>query len=453
MVQSKLINIFLLFSISILISLYCKKPDKYSYDGKIDFSEHTWLKDKKIFLDPGHGGKGTSDRFRIGPGGITEEEINLRVGIILNDMLLKSGALVKMSRESDIDIELDDRIRMAEEYAPDILVSIHHNGSPRRDDNINYPTVFIWGSKDIRPASYDLAVLLKNEFHEIMEERGEIISDFTVFHETGTRILRRTRNLCPGVIGEAGFFSHAGHAVKLNDPEYNRIEAEAYFNSISKFFKNGSPGAEVLFSCRIYNNGFLSNMIKEKKPDIAIKFKDINNIKIRPETLDVTLDGIGVSTKKVSDNIYLIDYGKTLYPGGHRLRFYYKNSLNRSSMIFTAPFTVEIKQGDYSRLRNNGMLLIKERESAREGIKMLISALSMGLTDPGADKLIYEIANGFNLIGDRPNSMYYFEKIYYFHPESGYRERLKPEIYKYNSYRFPVEHHGKKVALRGNRRI
>ena len=49
-------------------------PD-YEYTGDINFTKFTWLTGKKIFLDPGHGGSGDSDLFRIGPGGITEEEV------------------------------------------------------------------------------------------------------------------------------------------------------------------------------------------------------------------------------------------------------------------------------------------------------------------------------------------------------------------------------------------
>ena len=66
----------------------------YEYSGDIDLSKHEWLKDKKIFLDPGHGGLGNSDIFRTGPEGITEEQVNLKVALILKNMLKKAGAVI-----------------------------------------------------------------------------------------------------------------------------------------------------------------------------------------------------------------------------------------------------------------------------------------------------------------------------------------------------------------------
>ena len=54
-------------------------------------------------------------------------------------------------------------------------------------------------------------------------------------------------------------------------------------------------------------------------------------------------------------------------------------------MIYTIPFTVEIKKGDWQFLKTNGAKLMNNKKTAKEGLKMLLSALSMGLTDPEDD--------------------------------------------------------------------
>jgi len=418
------------------------------YNGTIELSSHRWLKGKKIFIDPGHGGKGASDPFRIGPNGIREEEINLRVSLILADMLQRTGAVIKMSRNSDMDIPLDERVKMVKEFEPEILISIHHNGSPRREDCVNYPTVLIWGSRHVRPASYDFAGYLLKEFHKIMDERGKIISDFSVFSETGTRILRKTRYICPGVIGEAGFFSHKNHAERLKDRTYNEREAEAYFNSISRYFKWGIPEAEVLFSCPVYKHEYLKSIIKDRNPLIAVRVNSGNESKgIYYKTLKITMDGIPVKFKRISDNLFLIKYGKTLYPGGHSIRFHFRNLRFQSSMVLHTPFTVEIKKGDYCRLIKRGKRLIKRKRTAREGLKMLLSALSMGLTGPEADTLLWNISRGFRIIKDYGNSEYYRKKLYYFYPQSKYSRIIGKRISKFNSFRYPVDYYGKKTNI------
>lgn len=422
--------------------------EKFRYDGNIVLDRYTWLSGKRVFIDPGHGGKGVSDLFRVGPGGITEEEINLRVGLILFDMLRRAGVTVKMSRSGDDDIPLRERVDLVNEFKPDLLIGIHHNGSPRREDTVNYPAVLIWGSKHIRPLSYDFARVLLDELQRIMDERGRVVSDFSVFPETGTMILRETRYTCPGVIGEAGFFSDETHAKRLKDFHYNQLEAEAYFLAIAEFFKRGVPDARVYFSCQVSHKGFLKNLIAEDDPIIALEVHSgMEGIGINKKTLRVTLDGLPLRYKFISDSLGIVHYGRRLYPGGHSIRFSFRNSRNQHSMIYRAVFTVAIKRGDYDRLVVGGLGLLKKRRTRTEGLKMLLSALSMGLTDPKADRLLWNIARGFALIGDHENSRYYYARLYHFYPESRYVRRIQRSI---KDYRIPVEYLGKMLEINYN---
>jgi N-acetylmuramoyl-L-alanine amidase len=417
----------------------------YDYEGDIRLSKHTWLKDKKIFLDPGHGGKGSSDRFRIGAGGITEEEVNLRVALILGGMLEKAGAIVGYSRESDEDISQADRVKKANDFVPDVLISLHHDGSPRSMDNVNYPAVLIWGNKKVSPMSYEFAELLLNEFNRLMDVKGAVVSDFSVYRETGTMILRETRYTCPGVIGEAGFFTDEKHAKRLNDRHYNQAEAEAYFNALSRFIERGMPRAEVLISSPVSNESCHINLIKDANPVIAIKADSgLERVSILKESLNATFDGIPVKCIAVADSLFFVDYGSRLYPGGHSIRFYFKNQRNQSSMIYNAGFTLEIKKGDYDRLVSDGKKLINNKVMQKEGLKMLLSAYSMGLTDPGADELIWNIGRGFDLIGEKTNAEYYYAKLYNFYPQSRYVKNLES---RFRGYRFPVEYNGKNLEI------
>ena len=420
--------------------------NRYNYLGDIDLKKYPYLKEKKIFLDPGHGGKGESDRFRVGPDGITEEDVNLSVALILKNMLTKAGASVSLSRKKDEDVPLKERVDMVREVNPDLLISLHHNGTARRMDEVNYPCVLIWGNKRVRPLSYIFANMLMDEFHKIIDEKGKIISDFAIYKETGTMILRETRNICPGVIGEPGFFSDEKHSKRLSDILYNQLEAEAYFYAIAEFFNRGIPKAEVYISSHIDNDGYLSNLINDNKPRIAIKvFSGIEDTRIKDKSLKVTLDGIPVGYRKISDDLYEINYGKKLYPGGHSIRFSFNNRRSQSSMIYRSCFVTEIKKGDYNRLISKGIRFVKGRKTAREGLKMLLSALSLGVTDPAADRIIWNIAKGFAKIRNWDNSDYYYSKLYNFYPQSRYVKRLQK---RFRGYRFPVEYLGKTIAIK-----
>ncbi|MBN2039020.1 MAG: N-acetylmuramoyl-L-alanine amidase [Spirochaetes bacterium] len=420
--------------------------DSLKYSGNVNPGQYEWLKGRKIFLDPGHGGKGDSDLFRTGPGGITEEEINLKVALILYDMLKKTGADVRISRKRDVDISNQDRVDMVNEFNPDLFISIHHNGTARRADDVNYPLIFIWGNRQVRPLSYSFAEMLLEEFQNLIEVKGHIISDFSVYRETGTRVLRETRYTCPGVIGEFGFFSDSKHALRLRDLHYNTAEAEAYFYAIAEFFERGLPYAEVLISSTIANETFLYNMITDEKPVIAIKaYSGMEGVGIDRKSLNVTMDGFNVNYKAASDDLFIIDYGKKIYPGGHNLRFSFKNSRGQSSMIYITGFTLEIKKGDYDRLVSEGIRYLNSWRSRKEGLKMLLSAYSMSTTEPDAGRLLWNIARGFKLIGDTVNSEYYYAKLFYFYPQSRFSKKLSC---KYKGYRFPVEYNGKYTGIK-----
>jgi N-acetylmuramoyl-L-alanine amidase len=114
------------------------------------------LKGIKIVLDPGHGGKETG---ATGPTGYTEKEVNLVVSKLLRSELKKLGATVIMTREVDMDISLDDRVKIINETKPTIALSIHYNALPDGGDAENTKGVSIFW---YHPQSHDLAIFLQN---------------------------------------------------------------------------------------------------------------------------------------------------------------------------------------------------------------------------------------------------------------------------------------------------
>lgn len=83
-----------------------------------------------VLLDPGHGG---SDPGAIGVTGLYEKEVNLDIALKVRDELERRGYDVIMTRTTDTYLSLQERIMIAEEVKPDILVSIHANSFRRPD--------------------------------------------------------------------------------------------------------------------------------------------------------------------------------------------------------------------------------------------------------------------------------------------------------------------------------
>jgi len=404
----------------------CSCATRSSYTGNIKPGDYPWLRDKRIFLDPGHGGAGKSDRFRVAPNGLTEEEINLDVSLILRDMLKSAGAEVCMSREKDMKVSLQNRVQEAHDFKPDIFISLHHNGSPRREDGVNYPLVLIWGNPLIRPESYEFAGLLLTELEKIMQIKGYIISDQSLFTESGSMVLRDTKGDCPGVIGEAGFYSDEAFAEKLKDRTYLQQEAEAYFLALSGYFKTGVPSAKVTLYRYSAGKTFGEAARHLPRPVIEISADPgIKEAKVEPGSLTATLDGLPVRIKPFRDNRYLVDYGRFVYPGDHELRFHFRNSLGRSSIFYTACFSIPAGKGDCSRLLNQGLSLVdKGGPDTAEGLKMLLSVYSLTITDPGADSIAWNIARAFGKLGDTAGADYYYYLIRECYPMSKFYSQL-----------------------------
>ena len=83
---------------------------------------------RTIAIDPGHGGQ---NRGASGRGGVTEKDVALSVALALGDLLEREqGFRVVLTRDSDREVALDDRVAAANMARADVLISIHLNASP-----------------------------------------------------------------------------------------------------------------------------------------------------------------------------------------------------------------------------------------------------------------------------------------------------------------------------------
>ncbi|WP_266202673.1 N-acetylmuramoyl-L-alanine amidase family protein [Pontibacter kalidii] len=199
------------------------------------------LAGKIICLDAGHGGTAATDSYRAGPAGEREEWINLRVALLLQEMLEEKGARVLMTRRADDNIPLADRARLAVENQADVFLSVHHNATA--DPEANFPIIYFHGNASENQASValgrDVAQALSAHLYK-GNTPVSLVSDHTIFAGAGTKVLRDTYGI-PGVIAEASFFTHAAEEKRLKKKKYNRREAQAYVAALEAFFKKPTP--------------------------------------------------------------------------------------------------------------------------------------------------------------------------------------------------------------------
>lgn len=82
---------------------------------------------RTVVIDPGHGGAETGAK---GPGGTLEKDVALSIARKLRAALANTmGVQVFLTRDSDVDLPLDERTAIANNYKADLFVSIHANAS------------------------------------------------------------------------------------------------------------------------------------------------------------------------------------------------------------------------------------------------------------------------------------------------------------------------------------
>ena len=199
------------------------------------------LAGRTVCLDPGHGGTAETDSYRVGPTGEREEWIDLRVALLLRDILEQRGSRVLMTRTEDVAVELQARAMLAIENEADVFLSLHHNATA--DPEANFPVVYFHGAASENQAGIALARVLGSSLAEALfdgQTEVALVSDHAIFPTAGAAVLRHSYGI-PGVIGEASFFTNADEEERLRSAEYNRLEAEAYAAALTAFFSEPIP--------------------------------------------------------------------------------------------------------------------------------------------------------------------------------------------------------------------
>ncbi len=80
----------------------------------------------KIFIHVGHGGK---DSGAVGPTGLKEKDVALTISKKIKALLEQHGQAIKLSRETDMDLNSGVAANMANDWGADYVVSIHLNSA------------------------------------------------------------------------------------------------------------------------------------------------------------------------------------------------------------------------------------------------------------------------------------------------------------------------------------
>ena len=233
-----------------VVPLYEYPPDwKNVTDREKTIADYSkYLTGRKIFLDPGHGGEDRKNKNKTGD--VIEADVNLRVALNLKKYLEAAGVQVFISRVKDTTVALADRSELTNKSGAEIFVSIHHNAPGKtEEDYTNYTSVYYHAKEtdyEFEPCDRDIARYIHRDLSYVMGNPGGLgsfdgtYSDYVIYPGDGFSVLRK-KNI-PGVLVECAFHTSRFEELRLNNEEFNQIQAWGIFRGLAKYFRAGKTG-------------------------------------------------------------------------------------------------------------------------------------------------------------------------------------------------------------------
>jgi N-acetylmuramoyl-L-alanine amidase len=214
---------------------------------------------QRIVIDPGHGGR---DPGAIGPSGLTEKEVVLKIAKGLRNKLKNEGYEVFLTRERDVYLPLEERTAIANTKQADLFVSIHANASRKRGARgietyiLNFPSdeeamelaarenaVSTKRLTDLQIILYDLMLNAKvNESSRLAHHVQQSMSD-SLNHGKSNRQDRGVKQApfyvlmgarMPAILAEVSFIS--------NRREERRLKSRKHLDKIAAAIAEGLNG-------------------------------------------------------------------------------------------------------------------------------------------------------------------------------------------------------------------
>jgi N-acetylmuramoyl-L-alanine amidase len=222
---------------------------------------------RTVVIDAGHGGK---DPGAVA-NGIREKDINLKVALLMANILKKQGLRVVLTRSTDVYLKLADRTNIAVRENADVFVSLHCNALPK-GRNAEGVEIYLMALPSDKHAM-ELALIENRELVDGGMEKDEAsdkrtrtllkilgdmqqnvkITESTSFAEVLYRTgesrklpMRRVAQApfyvlrgaaMPSVLVEMGFLTNLTEASKLKNAKYQQQMAEALSAGIVEFLK------------------------------------------------------------------------------------------------------------------------------------------------------------------------------------------------------------------------
>lgn len=188
--------------------------------------QHNHLAGAIIAIDPGHGGNDSGAEYKdnSAKAKYMEKTYTLKIAQQLATQLRAAGAKVILTRISDRNVGLKERVRIAENNHADCYISLHLNSSPTNNEGSGMTTYYYH-----RRSSKLLAQKVSHQFRDFpITNNGVEFGDFLVIRDT---------NL-PAILCETGYVNTTKDFKRIRTAGFQKKTAAAIVKGINQYLAN-----------------------------------------------------------------------------------------------------------------------------------------------------------------------------------------------------------------------
>ncbi len=176
-----------------------------------------------VVIDPGHGGR---DPGAVGIGNLQEAPIALAISQQVATLLQQQGIQAVLTRSSDVEVELEPRVQMAEQIRANLFVSIHANSMGMERPDVNGIETYYYSNGEA------LASVIQNSIVSSLDMRDRGVKQARFY------VLRHTS--MPAVLVETGYVTGEEDAPRLADASFRNQMAIAIARGILQYIQQNS---------------------------------------------------------------------------------------------------------------------------------------------------------------------------------------------------------------------
>ncbi len=206
-------------------------------------TEGTLVERARVVIDPGHGGSESG----ASSGSLREKNVNLEVAKRVVNKLRALGLTAELTRTEDYRVPIKTRADIATALAPDVFLSLHHNGGATRPSTRPGTEVFYAQGK---PESRRLAAIM---YEEMVAAASRFDASWVSTVSEGASLRLRedgmdlygVHRFSPGIesiITEFLYLSNPSEGALMRRPEVIDAEAQAIVDGLIRWWFSADDG-------------------------------------------------------------------------------------------------------------------------------------------------------------------------------------------------------------------